>query len=314
MHLARVTLQGFKSYTAPVEIHFCPQISVIIGSNGVGKSNTLEGLLWALGEDDPSALRCRTSQDLLFSGSSPTPPAEEASVKITLARGDKEVALARSLKRTGEESFLVQGQRVSSLDEYRDALGELNLCWARRNVICQEKLADFCAMNSGQRKEFLEGFLSLETDLESINTRFESYLSELVPGSTSRLVVGDDGTQIDVSIGFPSKLPKGTVLLSGGERAVACLALKLALFEFRPSPVYLMDEVEPALDWTRNASMQSLLKRLSGDRQLILVTHTRSTVEVAKSVHGVRMRPDGSTWLKFHLLMDERLYAVYRCC
>jgi chromosome segregation protein len=181
-------------------------------------------------------------------------------------------------------------------------------------VICQEKLTDFFAMDAGERKDFLDRYCSLERDLEAINIRFEHYLSELVPASSARLVVDEEGSRVDVSIGFPGKLPKGSISLSGGERAVVCLALKLALFECRPSPVYLMDEVEPALDWTRNASMQSLLKRLSADRQLILVTHTRSTIEMAKSVHGVRMRPDGSTWLKFHFLMDERLYMVYRCC
>lgn len=78
--------------------------------------------------------------------------------------------------------------------------------------------------------------------------------------------------------------------------------------------MFILDEVEPSLDWTRNHNMQNLLKNIAQNRQLIMVTHSQSTIRMADTVHGVRVRPDGSSWLKFHFLMDERLFKIYKCC
>ena len=136
----------------------------------------------------------------------------------------------------------------------------------------------------------------------------------MIPDSTARLMGGLNGDEVDVEVAFPDKGPKAGVLLSSGERAVTALALKLALFQLKPSPMYLLDEVEPYLDWARNNNMQGLLKTLSTDRQLIMITHLRSTIQMADTVHGVRVRPDGSSWLKFHFKMDESLIRIYRCC
>jgi len=102
--------------------------------------------------------------------------------------------------------------------------------------------------------------------------------------------------------------------LSGGQRAVTSLALKLALFEELDSPFYLLDEVEPSLDYTNHKSMQALLKGLAKKRQLIMITHLRSTIELANTVHGVRSRMDGSSFMKFYFVMDERLLRLYKCC
>ena len=136
----------------------------------------------------------------------------------------------------------------------------------------------------------------------------------LIPDSSARIVPRGYGEEVDVEVTFPDKGPKWGVMLSGGERAVTALALKLALFELTPSPLYMLDEVESALDWTRNHKMQELLKTLSQKRQLIIVTHFQSTIHMANTVHGVRVRPDGSSWLKFHFVMDERLFKIYKCC
>ncbi len=113
---------------------------------------------------------------------------------------------------------------------------------------------------------------------------------------------------------FPDKGPKKGHLLSGGERAVTALALKLAVFDQQGGPFFLLDEVEPSLDWVRNHNTQKLLKSVCQDRQLVMVTHLRSTIDIAETVHGMRLRPDGSSWLKFHFVMDERLYRLYKCC
>jgi chromosome segregation protein len=102
--------------------------------------------------------------------------------------------------------------------------------------------------------------------------------------------------------------------LSGGEKSVTSLAFKLALFEQLKSPFYLLDEVEPSLDYTSHKSMQEMLKNLAKNKQLIMITHLRSTIELADTVHGVRTRFDGSSFMKFYFMMDERLLRLYKCC
>ena len=92
------------------------------------------------------------------------------------------------------------------------------------------------------------------------------------------------------------------------------LAAKLALFDQLQSPVYLLDEVEPALDYVNHKRMQDFLKDLAKEKQLIMITHLRSTIELANTLHGVRVRRDGSSFMKFYFVMDKRLLRLYKCC
>ncbi len=314
MFLSRLIVGGFKSYAESVEVNFSPQISVVIGSNGVGKSNALEAIVWALGEDNPRALRCTTEMDLLFEGSAQRERADEAKVELTFDENGSEFSIARSLKRSGGQEFLVNGERARDLGQYRQALASVGLSNGLIHVVRQEELTDFFLRTPGDRKSFLEQYATENGDLDRVNHHFQDYLQALIPNSSARLVHLDDFSGIDVEVVFPDKGAKRGVLLSGGERAVTALALKLALFELRPGPMYLLDEVEPALDWSRSRNTQELFKNLSARRQLILITHFQSTIQMAKTVHGVRIRPDGSSWLKFHFVMDERLFKIYRCC
>jgi len=90
----------------------------------------------------------------------------------------------------------------------------------------------------------------------------------------------------------------------------------LALFHLHQlqSPLYLLDEVEPALDYINHKSMQAFLKNVASDKQLIMITHLRSTIDLADTLHGVRTRFDGSSFMKFYFVMDERLLKLYKCC
>jgi chromosome segregation protein len=126
-----------------------------------------------------------------------------------------------------------------------------------------------------------------------------------MPGSRARIVYGDGSQGMDVRVIFPDKGLKRAVLLSGGERASTALALKLALFRMLPGPMYMLDDAESSLDWTHNYNMQELLKTLSQNSQLMIVTHFQSTIRMANAFDGVRIRPDGSSWLKFDFAMDE---------
>jgi len=314
MYLSRLAVTGFKSYTEQVTVDFDEKISVIIGSNGVGKSNALDAIVWGLGEDDALSLRCGSREDLLFAGSGITPPVDRARVELTYDDNGQQFTVLRSIGRTEGEQYVAAGQAIDDLAQYRSALDDLGVGAARENIIRQDQLADFFFKTPQDRKTFCEHYAPLETRLDEVNELFEHYLEALIPGAQGQVVYGGNGEGVDVEVIFPDKGLKRGVLLSGGERASTALALKLALFGMLPSPTYLLDEVEPALDWAHNHNMQELLKTLSQNRQLILVTHFQSTIRMARTVHGVRIRPDGSSWLKFHFFMDERLFKIYKCC
>lgn len=314
MFLSSLVLTGFKSYSERVEVNFSPKTAVIIGSNGVGKSNALDGIAWALGEHDLRALRCGDRTDLFFSGSQITPPSDKATIELTFEDGSATYRFSRSLHRSGKELFAVDGARVNTVAEYKEALRSLGIGTEQHNVIRQEELTDFFTKTPSERKDYLHQYVSSETDLHQVNTWFDGYIRELIPTSRARIVSWDGKDGLDVEVTFPDKGVKWGVMLSGGERAVTALALKLALFNLVKSPMFILDEVEPSLDWTRNHNMHNLLKNIAQNRQLIMVTHFQSTIRIADTVHGVRIRPDGSSWLKFHFLMDERLFKVYKCC
>src|SRR5574337_588764 len=97
MYLSRLIVTGFKSYTEPVTVNFDERISVIIGSNGVGKSNALDAIVWGLGEDDALSLRCGSREDLLFAGSGITPPVDEARVELSFDNDGREFSVWRSI-------------------------------------------------------------------------------------------------------------------------------------------------------------------------------------------------------------------------
>ena len=93
----------------------------------------------------------------------------------------------------------------------------------------------------------------------------------------------------------PGKRVKRLSLLSGGERSLTAVALLIAIFKARPSPFYVLDEVEAALDDTNLGRLLEVLAELRSSSQLIVVTHQKRTMEIADSLYGVSMRGDGVT-------------------
>ena len=149
-----------------------------------------------------------------------------------------------------------------------------------------------------------------------IGPLFRQYLDFLFPEGQGVLkIINQNGRQgLEIEVTLPGNRKRRAHQLSGGEKAATSLALKLAIFEQLESPFYLLDEVEPSLDYTNHKSMQVLLKTLAKKKQLVMITHLRSTIQLADTVHGVRTRYDGSSFMKFYFLMDERLLRLYKCC
>jgi chromosome segregation protein len=155
-------------------------------------------------------------------------------------------------------------------------------------------------------ERILEVFTSAFAD---VAREFETVFAALFPGGEGRLVLTDPSdmllTGIDVEARPPGKKVKRLSLLSGGERSLTAVALLVAIFRARPSPFYVLDEVEAALDDTNLGRLLDLIAALRDSSQLIVVTHQKRTMEIADALYGVTMRGDGVTQVISQRLRDS---------
>ncbi len=126
---------------------------------------------------------------------------------------------------------------------------------------------------------------------------FEQLFGRLFPGGQGNLVLTepDDmlATGIEIEARPPGKKVKRLSLLSGGERSLTAIAYLFAIFKARPSPFYVLDEVEAALDDTNLQRLLTVFEELRESSQLIVITHQRRTMEAADALYGITMRGDG---------------------
>ncbi|MGZ4569792.1 MAG: chromosome segregation protein SMC [Blastococcus sp.] len=132
-----------------------------------------------------------------------------------------------------------------------------------------------------------------------VEREFEGVFATLFPGGHGRLVLTEPDsmltTGIEVEARPPGKKVKRLSLLSGGERSLTAVALLVAIFRARPSPFYVLDEVEAALDDVNLGRLLTLVEQLRSTSQLIIITHQKRTMEIADALYGVSMRGDGIT-------------------
>ncbi|MEO5679627.1 MAG: AAA family ATPase, partial [Acidimicrobiales bacterium] len=144
--------------------------------------------------------------------------------------------------------------------------------------------------------EIVEVFSAAFAD---VSANFDHLFAGLFPGGTGRLrlTTPDDllNTGIEVEAKPSGKNVKSLALLSGGERSLVALALLFAVFRSRPSPFYLMDEVEAALDDVNLHRFLGLLDEFRTEAQLLIVSHQKRTMEAADCLYGVTMQPGGSS-------------------
>jgi chromosome segregation protein len=142
----------------------------------------------------------------------------------------------------------------------------------------------------------LEVFAAAYAD---VAREFETVFATLFPGGQGRLVLTDPDdlltTGVDVEARPPGKKIKRLSLLSGGEKSLTAVAMLVAIFRARPSPFYVLDEIEAALDDANLRRLIGLLGELRASSQLIIITHQKPTMEVADALYGVSMRGDGIT-------------------
>jgi chromosome segregation protein len=132
-----------------------------------------------------------------------------------------------------------------------------------------------------------------------VSANFEALFAMLFPGGTGRLRLTDPddllGCGVEVEAKPSGKNVKKLSLLSGGERSLTALAYLFAVFRSRPSPFYVMDEVEAALDDVNLHRFLDLVAEFRQEAQLIVVSHQKRTMEAADVLYGVTMQPGGSS-------------------
>ncbi len=128
---------------------------------------------------------------------------------------------------------------------------------------------------------------------------FELLFSSLFPGGVGSLKLTEPNNLLETGIEIEAK-PSGKnvkklSLLSGGERSLTSLAFLFSIFRSRPSPFYVLDEVEAALDDVNLQRFLQLIREFRDEAQLIIVSHQKRTMEAADCIYGVTMQPGGST-------------------
>jgi chromosome segregation protein len=144
--------------------------------------------------------------------------------------------------------------------------------------------------------EIMQTFAAAAAD---VNEHFSALVAMLFPGGTGRMVLTDPEdlleTGVEVEVRPMGRNVRRVSLLSGGERSLAALAFLFAVFRSRPSPFYLMDEVEAALDDVNLTRFLGLVKQFRNEAQLIIVSHQKRTMETGDALYGVTMAPGGSS-------------------
>ena len=143
---------------------------------------------------------------------------------------------------------------------------------------------------------------------EDTHREFVDVFQQLFPGGEGKLVLTTPSdllnTGIEVQAKPAGKKVRRLSLLSGGERSLTAIAMLVAIFKARPSPFYVMDEVEAALDDRNLGRLLGILKQLQLSSQLIIITHQKRTMEIADALYGVSMRGDGITQVISQRLAD----------
>ncbi|MCC3778829.1 chromosome segregation protein SMC [Streptomyces sp. UNOB3_S3] len=201
-----------------------------------------------------------------------------------------------------------QEKRLKAAERAYQQLGKVNplaleefAALEERHQFLSEQLEDL----KKTRADLLQVVKDVDRRVEEVFTaayhdtarEFEGVFSRLFPGGEGRLVLTDPddmlATGVDVEARPPGKKVKRLSLLSGGERSLTAVALLVAIFKARPSPFYVMDEVEAALDDTNLQRLIGIMRELQESSQLIVITHQKRTMEVADALYGVSMQGDG---------------------
>jgi len=226
----------------------------------------------------------------------------EVNVEAQVLRDDAELArLTGEPLAAEEETCRGLRQRLEqmgpvnmmALDEYRET--------AERHAFLETQRTDLIESIENTQETIKEidqiSRTKFDEALTQINENFGRVFSKLFQGGQAMLRVSDEEnlaeSGLDIVVSPPGKKLQNVLLLSGGEKALTALALLVGIFQFRPSPFCVLDEVDAALDETNVGRFADLLHSLSSDTQFLIVTHSKRMMQGADMIYGVTMQEPG---------------------
>ncbi|SDL40493.1 condensin subunit Smc [Arthrobacter sp. ov407] len=234
-------------------------------------------------------------------------PAEDSADKWAALRAPvdeegREISAGKPFDRAEQEKRLKRAERgLAALGKVNPLALEEFAALEERHQFLSTQLEDL----KSSRKDLLDIIKEVDDRVQKVfaeafddtSRQFVRVFARLFPGGEGRLVLTDPSdmltTGIEVEARPAGKKIKRLSLLSGGERSLTAVALLVAIFKARPSPFYVMDEVEAALDDTNLGRLITIFEELRESSQLIVITHQKRTMEVADALYGVTMRGDG---------------------
>ncbi len=229
-------------------------------------------------------------------------PAEPAEGESSESSEDPQAPVGKPFVRAEQQSRLASAERkLAQLGRVNPLALEEFDALEQRHKFLTEQLTDL----TNTRKDLLTIIEELDEKMQDIfssafedtKAAFNQVFPVLFPGGTGSIHLTDPEnmltTGIEVTVKPAGKKIERLSLLSGGERSLAAVALLIAIFKARPSPFYIMDEVEAALDDANLGRLLTIFEDLRATSQLIVITHQKRTMEIADALYGVSMRADG---------------------
>ena len=215
--------------------------------------------------------------------------ADDEPASVPFVRAEQEKRL-----RAAERDLAVLGKvNPLALEEF-EAMQERHAFLAEQLDDLRKTRADLAGIIDDVDTHMREVFEAAYAD---VAREFQVAFDRLFPGGEGRLILTEPGqwltTGVDVEARPAGKKVKRLSLLSGGERALVAVAFLVALFKARPSPFYILDEVEAALDDTNLERLLEIYEELRATSQLLIITHQKRTMEIADALYGITMRSDG---------------------
>ena len=262
----------------------------------------------AAGEDDAAGERAARAADRAPDGATDLDDA-------TLPGGDAAPPRGVPFERAAQQRRLaVAEKKLARLGRVNPLALEEFAALEQRHLFLTEQLADL----TGTRKDLLTIIDEIDDKMQTIfasafadtQAAFDQVFPILFPGGSGSLHLTDPddllATGIEVTVKPAGKKIERLSLLSGGERSLAAVALLIAIFKARPSPFYIMDEVEAALDDANLGRLLTIFEDLRESSQLIVITHQKRTMEIADALYGVSMRQDGVSAVVGQRVVAER--------
>jgi chromosome segregation protein len=253
-----------------------------------------EALLADYGPDQP--VEVFTDAD-----GNPIGPDDPRPDPVPYVRSEQEKRLRRA-----ERDLNVLGKvNPLALEEF-DALQQRHAFLAEQLEDLRKTRADLAGIIDEVDARVQQVFAEAYADVE---VAFADSFSRLFPGGEGRLVLTEPGqwltTGVEVEARPAGKKVKRLSLLSGGERSLVAVAFLVALFKARPSPFYILDEVEAALDDVNLGRLLEIYQELRDNSQLLVITHQKRTMEIADALYGITMRSDGISTVISQRLREE---------